>query len=502
MPSCLRCRSLWRWSVIPVLVLFIELTPAGAAAQDYAITNLGTLCQSNDVPASCDSRAFDVNNSGQVVGTSRVNGALIGSKCFRTAPNQTINPATDKLDVAPPKWESYGCEAYSINDNGSVAGTRWAPLWTPGVPVAFLYGSSMTTLRTDALNCPSSGLDPPGTGLPFGCRLSGAFALNNLGTIVGRAQTADTSYHDYTFDAFRVHLPANSFTDLGTLPLPSLTNTSQALGINDLNMIVGSSYTVPGGVVQRAVLFDGDAVSDLGTLGGNACTFCSSAANAINNHRLGKVVGWSTLSVSGLRHAFSLELPQGRSDMVDLGDLCLGDEHGFCRSNAFAINLSGRIVGESETQYGSDSTHAFVYRSQTGVMEDLNSSLSPVDRVKWDLTDARGVNDLGQIVGTGVYLGKYVRAYRLDPLAPQLITNLSEILEHFNLTDRGVARNLGAKLRAIQNALAPTDRAAACGQTGDFDHEVRTQAGRGLTPHQATTMMAGAALLQRELNCR
>jgi hypothetical protein len=48
MPAVMSCRSLWRCAAIPVLVFFIELSPSAAAAQDYAITDLGTLCQSND----------------------------------------------------------------------------------------------------------------------------------------------------------------------------------------------------------------------------------------------------------------------------------------------------------------------------------------------------------------------------------------------------------------------------------------------------------------------
>ena len=185
--------------------------------------------------------------------------------------------------------------------------------------------------------------------------------------------------------------------------------------------------------------------------------------------------------------------------MHDLGTLggvgCLN-----CRSAAFAINNIGQIVGESEIVHGSP-THAFLYRVQAGVMQDLNHALSLLDQVTWELTDARGINDLGQIVGTGQYLG-LTRAYRLDPPPFRLAANVERLLEIFNLADRGLDQSLRSKLRAIQGALARSNLPAACGQTDAFDNEVRAQVGRGLTQSQATKLTAGAALLRRDLECR
>ena len=307
-----------------------------------------------DCPAPIDgSTAFDVNNWSRVVGTSIW---MYGkSSCFRTAPNEPINPATDRLtfdggDQSPP-YQTLPCIAHSINDNGSVVGTRWNDLSMASFYAhAFVYGSSMVTLST-MLEC-----DTPGQ---LGCIGNYGFALNSTGTIVGAAGM----YHPSgdLFHAFRVQLPVDGccLDDLGALPLPNSANGSKASAVNDSGVIVGSSWAPPGGVVQRAVLFgEGQAVFDLGTLGGSQCLFCSSAANAINNVTLPKVVGWSTLSVSGPRHAFSRRLALRGDDMVDLGDLCPRSEHGLCRSEAFAINDFGQIVGESETTYGDQSTHA------------------------------------------------------------------------------------------------------------------------------------------------
>jgi probable HAF family extracellular repeat protein len=501
----IRCESPVRATMIPALVLVAGLAPSAAAAQTYTITNLGTLYPSSqDCPAAdTSSTAFDVNNSGRVVGSSHSEcGGL--ALCFRTAENQPINPMTDRL---VDDGQVRNCAAYGINDKGWVVGARGF-LQAVEQGKAFLYHSQMRLLY-DVLQCEDKG----GPNL-FGCYRSVAFALNSTGDFVGKARENNESagYH-----GFRLSLAPVDFTELEMLPPTGKQKNSEARAINDLNVIVGSSDSGPGGVVQRAVHFGsplqlGDVVHDLGTLGGTACTFCSSAAYAINNVETnpnvigpkGQVVGWSTLSVSGPRHAFFRDLGvsarNGSSGMVDLGDLCPGPA--LCRSAAFAINDVGEIVGESQATFGSQNTHAFVYRIETGVMEDLNHSLAWVDRVKWELTDARGINDLGQIVGTGVFLGKLGRAYRLDPPPSILIRNLDTLLEHFDFGDRSIEQSLRDRLRAIQDALAVDDRQAACAQTAALNREIREQSGSSLKQGRAMTVIAGSALLQRDLDCR
>jgi probable HAF family extracellular repeat protein len=502
-----------RWWVLPVLAALIGLRPSESEAQTYKITNLGTLCQSTSAEdcfaSPFGSRAFDINNSGQVVGVAHGenDGEFLG--CFRTAAHEPINPATDRITVWDPR-EHIGCLAYGINDDGAVVGAAANTFEREDLldaihPAALLVSpNGEAALLPFILDCPSP-LDHPAP-YPFGCPLSAAFAINNTGRIVGKANTGEI-YYPAPYHAFRL---AQEMQDLGALPLPDSSGWSEARAINDLGVIVGSASGGPGGVVQRAVRFGGGSAHDLGTLGHDTCTFCSGAAYGINNvvsnanvlGPKGQVVGWSTLSVSGPRHAFFLDLGARRGrGMRDLGDLCKGTEHGLCWSAAFAINDVGQIVGESQFAFGSETTHAFIYRVQTGIMQYLNNHLSSVDRVLWDLTDAVAVNDLGQIIGTGLYIGR-VFAYRLDPPPFHLAENLDNVLDLFNLVDRGIEQSLRATLRATRDALARDDRPGACGQANAFDHHARAQAGRGLTARQAKTLLSGAALLRRDLECR
>src|SRR5947209_372241 len=55
-----------------------------------------------------------------------------------------------------------------------------------------------------------------------------------------------------------------------------------------------------------------------------------------------------------------------------------------------AINNLGQIVG-------TDNNHAFIYNG--GTFSDLNTLIDPASG--WTLSSASGINDLGQIVGSG-----------------------------------------------------------------------------------------------------
>jgi uncharacterized membrane protein len=59
--------------------------------------------------------------------------------------------------------------------------------------------------------------------------------------------------------------------------------------------------------------------------------------------------------------------------------------------------------------------HAFLY--QNGVLFDLNALLAST--AGWELTAAYGINDAGQIVGTGILDG-VEHAFQLDPFHPGL----------------------------------------------------------------------------------
>lgn len=469
-------------------------TPPPPQPATYTIKDLGTLC----VPTpefGCEaaiSRAFDVNNWGQVVGIAHRVGSTTLSplllRGFRTTPNQSLNPATDALGFGTQQQ----FRAYSINDAGTVVGTIGSSFpndfeyETLLVDAAFLVQPNTQAVHTlpSVLNCPTS--DPP-----VGCHASTAFAINNHGAFVGSAQAQP----DDLLQAFRASPPFIA----GFSPPPGL-NTAEARGINDSGLIVGfGRFMFLGQFSGRfALLFSGGSAIQLGTLGGT-----HGAAYAVNNRTdpdpltpvTAQIVGESATS-EGTSHAFLLQLgaivQPGSSGLLDLGTLC---PLGTCNSAAFAINDLGQIVGQSETLPASGGTHAFLYTNNQ--MTDLNTLLGPTAQSQWLLVDARGINDLGQIAGTGFFQGK-LRGYLMTP-------PLSGVME--------AAKALAALFLSrgspviVQSLLAKLDGAAAAVERQQTDvaqrlmtaYELEVQAlvrGRLLTDIQATKLTAGAALIR------
>ena len=100
-------------------------------------------------------------------------------------------------------------------------------------------------------------------------------------------------------------------------------------------------------------------------------------------------------------HAFLFTDGTGMADLGTLG--------GYV-STAFALDGAGNVVGTAEN--ASAAMRAFLWTQASAAMRDLNDCI-PVNS-GWVLTEARGVNDAGQIVGNGLHNGQ-PRAFLLTP---------------------------------------------------------------------------------------
>jgi probable HAF family extracellular repeat protein len=149
------------------------------------------------------------------------------------------------------------------------------------------------------------------------------------------------------------------------------------------------------------VIGEGDAdlrfqIRDLGVVEGN-----DNLVHAINNR--GQFVGGAINQKTGAIEAFLAS--NGTRTM--LGTL------GGSFSAAHGVNNHGHVVGGSLCQEDED-FRAFLFRN--GRLYDLNWLLPK--EAEWQLTQALGINDHGQIVGIGTWGGQD-RAFLLTPVSSQ-----------------------------------------------------------------------------------
>jgi probable HAF family extracellular repeat protein len=282
---------------------------------------------------------------------------------------------------------------YAVNSSGTVAGwsqnpsgTQQAFVSTPnglkalssGSSDSYAYGinNSGTVVGTTYVNGTAHGTIWSGSGGTDLGANSYAMAINNSGEVVGGNGDAFTAVNG----------------QVQSLANPSGVNWSAAYGINDAGTVVGDGQLANGSF--RGIIWSpAGSMILMGTLGGT-----SSEATDINNS--GEVVGFASVS-SGYQHAFSMM----DALMIDLGTLGGGSSY------AYGVNNSGEIVGYSWLANGDQ--HAFLY--DDGTMLDLNSLIP--NNSGWELLQAYGINDSGQITGEGLYNGQLSAFLLTDPPA-------------------------------------------------------------------------------------
>ena len=302
-----------------------------------------------------DSVAVSINDFGEIVGYSKTaDGEVHAFRYFRDA--------IFDLSTLGGK-ESY---AYLITNSGILLGDSKTPDGTlrpfMGAPNSPLF---------------NFGNDPH--------LFSSARGANNAGQVVGFKLVTDE--HGQLHKRAYLYTTNHTF-DLGTFG----GKQSDAIAINDAGAVVGHLYTQYHDGEKRAVIYHGGKVVEIGTFGGNV-----SIAVTINTS--GQVVGYAKLP-GGDERAFLF----AHGKMKNLGTL-----PGGTQSFAYGIDDRGRVVGSSDAK--DSPLRAFIYSD--GVMQDLNKLIP--DDSGWLLTEAKGINESGQIVGYGFLEGER-RAFLLTPV--------------------------------------------------------------------------------------
>lgn len=243
-----------------------------------------------------------------------------------------------------------------------------------------------------------------GTGTASTSGNSCAYAVNDSGTIAGRAASGELV----------------EWTGAGVVHLGVQGSVG---GINAGGTVVGSYND---GASTRAFSYRDGVLKDLGNLGTNAST--ASSANAINAR--GQIVGNSN------NHAFVYEngvmrdlgtlggassIAKGINDAGEIVGMA-GDAHGaptpFAYSTsmqalpaptysaAIAVNIKGQVIGSGEGIYG--------YLVDNGTVTRLDT-IPAVSARGWRHLEPTGINDRGWIVGTATTPTGDLRAFLLVP---------------------------------------------------------------------------------------
>lgn len=231
-----------------------------------------------------------INNSGQVVGTSR-------DALFQHRAVTWVNGALYTLpDLTPSNRNS---AANDINNVNRIVGVSRA---ADGQDHAVRWSN----FKIVDLN------------RTIGSISSTAHAINLKGQIIGTARFANDRVEAFLFEAGTVQF----LGDLGG-------GGTFALDINDAGQITGSSFTKGG--KERAFLWENGVMKSIGTLGGTI-----SWATGINN--AGQIVGNSTLATGELR-----PFRWTAGEMTNIGTL----RGGVGGAYGNAININGQVVGVS-----------------------------------------------------------------------------------------------------------------------------------------------------------
>ncbi|HEX8286252.1 MAG TPA: Calx-beta domain-containing protein [Pyrinomonadaceae bacterium] len=355
-------RHPWKLPLAVVCLLalaFFPLLPAprgSAQAVTYTVTDIGSL-------GGGQSTALGLEECGKVVGESLPTGSSSYHPYFWDG--------TTMIDLGT--FGGLSGAATGVNGSGRVTGSAQS-LTSEQHPFIWTQATGKTDIGT------------AGSG-------AAAYDINDANQVVGQWEVGPLQDRAYVW---------TQATGKQTFPAPWGTPIA-AYGINNAGHIVGTAQTSAG--ASHAFLSSGGVVTDLATLGGT-----NSFAYDVNDSDV--VVGLANIPSNNASRPFHAFRWTSAGGIKDLGTL------GGALSLAYGINASGHIVGYAEVSPGVK--HAFLWTddnadgdSDAGEMKDLNTLAPPP--AGWTYEEARGVNDRGQIVATGVDGSNQRHAFLLTP---------------------------------------------------------------------------------------
>jgi probable HAF family extracellular repeat protein len=334
------------------LLSMLIASATAARSITYVVGNWQiTLTDLGVIPGGTASDALAINTAGRVVGLATDNTFALRRPVW-DANTGAILFFADNLDTAGTSIPEH------INEIGEIVGTVTfgGRIW-----LGVYWNPQGRAFRLP----PLPGVDPLGIDVK-------GHGINNLGQMVGLSQEGAPNFFTHAVLWQNKDTPAQ---DLGFLGTGAFGNNSEAYGINDLSHVVGLSWV---GTLVRAFLWRNGRMVDLGSLGGQVVA----EAYAVNNS--GLVVGKSGFIPVTWRYDVSNPTSTAVIQQLPI-------PAGFFSAQPTDVNDPGDIAGYAGSP--SIDAHAILWRNgqaiDLGVWPGGHYSM------------ANGINNVGQIVGTG-----------------------------------------------------------------------------------------------------
>jgi probable HAF family extracellular repeat protein len=321
------------------------------------LTDLGVL------PTGTASGALAINNRSEIAGSANVVGADNNWKFVLPIWDANTGAVVGMAETSGAAIPEHR------NDNGEMVGTDCV-----GTCGRMFYGYYWSSAGLIFRLPPLAGTDPF-----YSSTHTMANGINNVGQIVGLAKQGAPTFDTYAALWQDKDTLAQSLGSLGRSIYGMIS--SVAYGINNLTHVVGNS-TIASDSVIRAFLWRDGRMIDLGALSGQVV----SEAYAINNN--GLIVGKSNLYPVTWKYDVA-----NASSTPAIQQLPIPT--GFFTAQPTAVNDSGDVAGYAGSP--NIDAHAILWRNGQAI-----------DLGVWPgghYSVANGINNLGQIVGTGTVAG-------------------------------------------------------------------------------------------------